>query len=197
MPHREANRKTHRTAVVIIPPEDSWQPIQEIRAKHDRHFRRWMPHITMTYPFRPREQFDKLAEQFHFACQKIQPFQIRFASFNYFHHRKENYTIWLKPESKEPIIDLQNSLLNLVPDCDNVKRFKSGFTPHLSVGQVKGKSLMLELKNGLQASWNLLVFEVNEICFIWRNVPPDDVFRVSHRIKLNALSLSTNKSIAF
>lgn len=135
--------KIHKTAVVIIPPENSWQPIQQIRAKHDRHFRRWMPHITMIYPFRPREQFDEFVEQFYYACQDIKPFQIRFASFNYFHHRKENYTLWLKPEPQEPIIELQKTLFNLVSDCDDVSRFEKGFIPHLSVGQVKGKSLIL------------------------------------------------------
>lgn len=61
--------KTHQTAVVIIPPENLWQPIQQIRQKHDRHFRRWMPHITMIYPFRPRTQFDELAIQFQSACR--------------------------------------------------------------------------------------------------------------------------------
>ncbi len=178
-----ANRKTHKTAVVIIPPENFWQPIQKIRAKHDRHFRRWIPHITMIYPFRPREQFDNFAEQFQTVCKNIQSFQIQFASFNYFHHRKENYTLWLKPEPKEPIVELQKSLLNLVPDCDDVSRFKKGFTPHLSVGHRKGKSATLELMNKFQARWNPVNFDVIEVCFIWRNDPPDDVFRVSHRIK--------------
>lgn len=175
--------KTHKTAVVIIPPEHICQPIQQIRAKHDLHFRRWMPHITMIYPFRPREQFNELAEQFHLACHDIRPFLFNFNTFKSFYHQKENYTLWLKPEPEKPIIHLQNLLLNLVPDCDDTTRFKTGFTPHLSVGQVKGKSLMLELKDNLQSSWNPLVFEMNEICFIWRNDPPDDVFRVSNRIK--------------
>jgi len=175
--------KTHKTAVVIIPPENSWQPIQEIRAKHDRHFRRWMPHITMIYPFRPREQFDEFAEPFHLACHEIRPFQVTFKLFSSFYHQKENYTLWLNPEPKEPIIELQNALLKLVQDCDDTTKFKSGFTPHLSAAQVKGKSAMLELKDDLQSCWNPISFKVKEVCFIWRNDPPDDVFRVSHRIK--------------
>jgi 2'-5' RNA ligase len=132
--------KTHKTAVVIIPPENLWQPIQEIRRQHDRHFRRWMPHITMIYPFRPSEEFDELATQFSSACQIIQTFQIRFKFINQFHHPGENYTLWLASEPKEAIITLQNAFLNLVPDFDDVTRFKNGFTPHLSIGHVKGKT---------------------------------------------------------
>lgn len=193
----QMKRKTHKTAVVIIPPENLWQPIQAIRQRHDRHFRRWMPHITMIYPFRPREEFDELAEQFQSACQNIQPFPIKFAGLNYFHHRKEDYTLWLAPEPKEPIVILQQRIHQLVPDCDDVTRFKNGFTPHLSVGQVTGKSAMLKLKEALQTGWNPISFKVNKVYFIWRNEPPDDVFRVSHRIKLNTLSQSTKKSIDF
>jgi 2'-5' RNA ligase len=149
-----------------------------------------MPHITMIYPFRPRENFDELAEQFYPTCQNIQPFQIRFNLINQFQHPAESYTLWLAPEPKEPIIDLQAALLNLVPDCNDVSRFKNGFTPHLSLGQVTGKSAMLKLKDALQTNWKLLSFMVNEICFIWRDDPPDDMFRVSHRIKINALRFS-------
>src|SRR5262249_27220192 len=45
---------THTTAVVVIPPADAWPPIQALRERYDRQFRRWMPHITLLYPFRPR-----------------------------------------------------------------------------------------------------------------------------------------------
>jgi hypothetical protein len=30
-------------------------------------------------------------------------------------------------------------LQKVVPDCDDVEKFKDGFTPHLSVGQVRGR----------------------------------------------------------
>lgn len=40
--------KTHRTAVVAMPPPEVWEPIQAIRRQHDRNVQRWMPHITFT-----------------------------------------------------------------------------------------------------------------------------------------------------
>jgi len=38
---------THTTAIVVVPPRESWAVIQPIRQKHDRKVRRWMPHITL------------------------------------------------------------------------------------------------------------------------------------------------------
>ena len=35
--------KTHKSAVVIIPPEEIWEPIQKIRRLYDRQGHRWMP----------------------------------------------------------------------------------------------------------------------------------------------------------
>ena len=185
--------KTHKTAVVIIPPENLWQPIQEIRRQHDRHFRRWMPHITMIYPFRPREDFDELANQFYPVCGHFQPFPISFSLINQFQHPGGNFTLWLAPELKEPIIALQTALFNLVPDCNDVSRFKNGFTPHLSLGKVKGKSAMLKFRDTLQSDWKLLSFMLCEICFIWRNEQLDDVFRVSHRIKFDKFLYSARR----
>ncbi len=138
----------------------------------------------MIYPFRPRENFDELAEKFYPACQHIQPFQIRFNLINRFQHCGENFILWLAPEPKELVIDIQTALLNMLLDCDDVTRLKNGFTPHLSIGQVKGKTAMLKLKDALQTSWEQVSFMVIEICFIWRNEPPDNVFRVSHKVKL-------------
>ena len=65
------SQKTHTTAAVLIPPEDVWGPIQAIRREHDRQFRRWMPHITLLYPFRPREQFPQYASAVYpFYCYR-------------------------------------------------------------------------------------------------------------------------------
>lgn len=176
--------KTHKTAVVLIPPEECWPPIQAIRQEHDRHVRRWMPHITMIYPFRPKEQFAMIAELFLDACQSIEPFEIQFLRFRFFHHGRQQYTLWLAPEPAEPVIALQTALWQVVPDCHETRRFKHGFTPHLSVGQVRGKAQMEQLREHLQSQWQPLTFPVKEISLIWRNQPPDDVFRVGQKVQV-------------
>lgn len=177
------------TAVVVIPPLDLWPPIQAIRHEHDRQARRWMPHINLIYPFRPREEFEFLAGQFSRVCKGIEPFEIKLKEFFFFRHGQDCYTLWLVPEPKETLIKLQALLWSVVPDCDEGRTYEGGFTPHLSVGQARGQTAMLRLLNMLQVSWKTLVFTVNEVSLIWRGNPPNDVFRVVCTVRLGKQNL--------
>ena len=169
--------KTPKTAIVLIPPESVWQPIQGIRRVHDRQFRRWMPHVTLAYPFLPAEQFDAAATRAADACRAFEPFEIQLARFGHFRHDTGSCTIWLAPEPPDPIIRLQSALREAFPGCDDVNRFPSGFTPHLSMGQADEKEVA-DLLAELQKGWRPVRFAVEAVCLIWRNEPPDDVFRV-------------------
>jgi 2'-5' RNA ligase len=102
--------KTHKTAIVLIPAEDVWPPIQAIRRAHDRHFRRWMPHITLVYPFRPRHEFSALAERLAHACAQTPPFEVEMTTLGWFQHRS-SYTLWLAPEPKETLVRLQTVMI--------------------------------------------------------------------------------------
>jgi RNA 2',3'-cyclic 3'-phosphodiesterase len=182
-------RTTFTTAAVLIPPSEVQPAIQVIRQVHDRHFKRWMPHITLLYPFRPRHEFDRLAPRFSALCERIEPFQIEFAEMRFFRHRGESYTLWLAPEPKDALVRLQAVLGSVVPDCDDVVRHRDGFTPHLSVGQVRGERQMLALKQALQAAWQPIAFTAREVNLIWRGEPPEDVFRVGQTVRLGAEEL--------
>jgi 2'-5' RNA ligase len=183
-------KKTHTTAVVLIPPPVIWMPIQSIRRVHDRHVSRWMPHITLLYPFRQRHEFDSLAGRFSSACMGIERFRLALTEIRYFRHRRDSYTLWLAPEPKEALVHLQALIEEVVPDCHDVSRHQGGFTPHLSVGQVRGEREMSELKEALQASWQPLTFTASEISLIWRGEPPDDVFRIGETVGLGTKSMS-------
>jgi 2'-5' RNA ligase len=176
--------KTHKTAVVLTPPQERWEPIQAIRRRHDRHLRRWMPHVTLIYPFRPREQLDEVEPSLHEACSRIEPFEVCLAEFRHFHHGRERFTLWLAPEPRDSLVALQTALESVVPDCDDLSRHPDGFTPHLSVGQVSGRDAMAALKTTLQASWQPLTFSARRVSLIWRADKPDDVFRVDRQIEL-------------
>lgn len=138
----------------------------------------------MLYPFRPKEEFTALAESFREMCRSIEPFEIEFHRFRYFHHGRGQYTLWLAPEPAEAVIALQTALWQVAPDCDDTRRFPNGFTPHLSVGQVQGKAQMEKLREQLQARWQPLSFTAKETSVIWRNRPPDDIFRVGQTVPL-------------
>lgn len=180
-----AEAKTYKTAMVIIPPDHLWGPIQGLRQRHDRHYRRWMPHITLIYPFRPLTAFEQLTPQLAQACRKIEPFEIHLARFGFFAHSRRDATLYLVPEPAKPIKALHAALMELLPDCNDTARFAGGFAPHLSVGQARSREARA-LGAQLQAAWQPMGFTVNRVCLIWRNDPPDDLFRVGSEIPLGA-----------
>jgi 2'-5' RNA ligase len=177
-------RKTHTTAAVLIPPPKIWTPIQAIRQAHDRHVKRWMPHITLLYPFRPRNEFDGLAQRFSAVCNGLEPIRLELTEMRFFRHRHESFTLWLAPEPKAELVRLQALLGSVVPDCDDVTRNHGGFTPHLSVGQARSEREMLGLKQTIETTWQPLAFTVCAVSLIWRGEPPDDVFRIGQTVTL-------------
>lgn len=177
-------QKTYQTAVVLIPPEEVWPPIQALRQQYDRHVRRWMPHVTLLYPFRPHQEFESVVGQWAPVCAQLRPFVVHLAAVCTFRHARDSYTLWLAPEPKDALLALHTQLWHMAPECDDVRRWEQGFTPHLSIGQQRGHERMRRLVAQVQATWLPLTFVASEISLIWRHESPDDIFRVAHRIRL-------------
>ena len=176
--------KTQTTAVVIIPPRDAWGPIQSLREQYDRQVRRWMPHITLLYPFRPVDQFPELRPHFERICADLEPFSLRLHKVHHFRHGRTRWTLWLDPIPHEPLRELVRRLQLAVPDCTDTGQFPSGFTPHLSIGQSEGTKAFFALQAHLRATWTPLSFPVDRVALIHRGEPPDDVFRVACECRL-------------
>lgn len=176
--------KVYTSAIVIIPPNERWEPIQRIRRRYDRQINRWMPHITLIYPFRPESEYDTLEQEFSAVCRKIKPFEIRLKSFKFFNHGHQSFTLWIAPEPKNSIIKLQKNIQMLVTDCNDLNLYKSGFTPHLSVGQIKGKKLLHEIIQQLETKWYEIKFTLNKIYFIAREKGKRSLFQVKKVINL-------------
>ncbi|MFW9783061.1 MAG: 2'-5' RNA ligase family protein [Candidatus Heimdallarchaeota archaeon] len=171
--------KVYYSAVVIIPPEEKLNAIQEIRKQYDRNIDRWMPHITLLYPFRPPTQYEIIEELFTNVCETVSPFEISLKNFHYFSHGRQRYTLWLNPEPNSMIIKLQAKLLKIVPDCNDVNNYENGFKPHLSVGQVGGKDEIRKVINNLQSEWVQVKFILNKVFFISRKKNKMSKFKIS------------------
>ncbi|RYZ43342.1 MAG: endonuclease [Myxococcaceae bacterium] len=173
----------HHTALVLIPPENVWAPIQALRKKHDSKFQRWMPHITLLYPFVPEEDFETVEALLVDALQEVEPFDVTLSAFDLFEHRA-NATAWLRPEDQPSgaLAALHAKLVAALPECSTSAH--GGFTPHLSVGQL---ALSEDADNARtlaawQRSWRPLKFAVGELCLIRRK--GDTPFEVVRRIPL-------------
>lgn len=173
---------TPTTAVVLIPPEPLWAPIQAIRRVHDRHAGRWMPHVTLLYPFRPITEWDAVDAGLRAACASIGPFAIVLARFRHFSHSPRAFTLWLDPEPAGAVARLQAALQAACPECDAQSRHPSGFTPHLSVGQARDADQLQSLRGSFQSGWAPIRFEVTAVSLIAR--PEDGPFEERLRIPL-------------
>jgi 2'-5' RNA ligase len=182
-----AERKTHKTAVVVIPPDDLWPPIQALRREYDRHFRRWMPHITLLYPFRPRSAFERIAPALTRAARLIAPFRVRLQRFGFFIHGSRSATFYLVPEPTGAFKALHRFLLEQAPECRDTARFAGGFVPHLSLGRVHSRDVEAMCRRW-QAAWRPLAFTLESVHLIWRNNPPDDIFRQGPSLPLGPRS---------
>jgi 2'-5' RNA ligase len=175
---------TYKTALVIIPPETVWPPIQAVRTEHDRKIARWMPHITLIYPFLPAEEFDRAAERLGPTCAGLRPLEVRLAAFDTFRHHRDNYTVWLRPEPAGPLVELHEALWAVAWEGQESRLPRRRFRPHLSVGQVRGREAMVRLLDQLRVAWQPVQFPVEQVSLIRREDPPEDVFRVAHQLPL-------------
>ena len=171
--------KTYTTAIVLIPPESVQPPIQNIRSVHDRNFERWMPHITLLYPFAERRDFESVIPALTQAAQQIAPFSVAFTRFDAFKHRK-SATMFLIPEPTDKIVQLHATLIHHLPEYDDTARFAGGFHPHLSVGQFSHRSLRTEQER-LQTEWQPVRCEMEAISLIYRAPETDDRFVVAEQ----------------
>jgi 2'-5' RNA ligase len=174
---------THQSAAVLVPPPEVWKPIQAIRRVHDRQFRRWMPHVTLLYPFLPRDALAAALPAAEEALAELAPFEVVLSRFEAFHHRGGTSTLWLAPEPRAALVRVQAALVARFPECDAVGRFAGGFTPHLSVGQARGEEALLALRRELEA-FAPLAFTARRVTIIVRERPPDDVFRTFAEVPL-------------
>ncbi|CAG8751048.1 2101_t:CDS:2, partial [Dentiscutata erythropus] len=146
--------KSYKSAICIIPPKSQWSNIQSIRQKHDKHYKRWMPHINLIYPFILTQQHASDNSNSLDTSTVNDAFNISaVAKFKLFHTWKRSSTVWLHPETfpENALIELENRLIGRsnLNDCENnmsredeefgfpgfdelLKIGNEGFRPHLS-----------------------------------------------------------------
>lgn len=151
--------KSYKSALVVIPPAalPELALIEEIRRLHDKRFERWMPHITMVFPFFSSDYREKQADQqLQATLERIladhQRIQCSLDRFAWFKHGMNNYTLYLAPDAVSTVLlkQLVDQLASEIPEYDDVRRH-GVFTPHLSLGQFRGEAEMRSLMEKYQS----------------------------------------------
>mmetsp|Transcript_6637 Transcript_6637/g.9850 ORF Transcript_6637/g.9850 Transcript_6637/m.9850 type:complete len:1386 (+) Transcript_6637:93-4250(+) len=173
--------KVHTSALCWIPPTgDVFENIQTIRTRHDKHIKRWPPHVNLLYPFVPSNEFQDAAEKIAEAVRSIKPFDVNLTEIRNFSHSKRSYTAWLNPQEANNFISLQAACQAEFPQCNDLG--KSGvFVPHLTVGQCTSKGSVEDLK--ASASWEPSLSRCGDICLISRK-GQDEPFEIHWRVEL-------------
>lgn len=179
--------KTVETALVVIPPREAWGPIQALRRQHDRRFSRWMPHVTLAFPFRPRDRFGEVEHALSGAFSGLHHFRVTLARVEAFASDR-SVTIYLAPEPAAPFRDLQAALVGLFPDCDDVARYPGGYAPHLTIGQAYSPKAAVTLMADIRALWTPLAMDVYEVALLTR--AGDHPFSVARTLRLGTTALS-------
>src|SRR5262249_14793201 len=148
---------------------------------------RWMPHITLLYPFMPREHFGEAFPRLLEVGRQSAALQVTLTTFRAFTHAFGKATIWLAPEPGQALVTLQTTLQAALPAYDEQSRCPTGFTPRLSVGQASSPRGRQQLLESLQASWQPVQFTLTAIALIWREA--DGPFEVAHVIPLGGTLL--------
>eukprot|EP00026_Physarum_polycephalum_P001034 Phypoly_transcript_01035.p1 GENE.Phypoly_transcript_01035~~Phypoly_transcript_01035.p1 ORF type:complete len:1202 (+),score=298.44 Phypoly_transcript_01035:116-3721(+) len=175
-----SNKKVVKSAVIVMPPPEMWEDIQDIRKENDKAYGRWPPHINMLYPFVPVDEFPAVAPKIAKAIEAISPFAVTFENFSFFPHG----TIFCDPQTKieKSLHTLQSALESAVPYCNDQSSKAGGFHPHLTVGQVPaGETPEGTITNFLKY-WNPINFNVDRVYLIARE--GDDPFRIKYQIFL-------------
>jgi len=168
--------KVNLTAAVLIPPEEVWEPIQAVRRVHDPHYLRWMPHITMAYPFVPEARLPEAAELLRPALAEVPAFDLTLDGFGRFTHSERSVTLWLRVEPFDRVVELQSRMQQAMPWCDDVAGFFGGFTPHLSLGRFRSVDDAMRVAGRLE--WQPLTFRVAGVALIARSGLPREPFGV-------------------
>ena len=143
-----------------------------------------MPHLTLIYPFWPRERFSEAIFPLGQACGRTAPFSLELSGLSHFVHGREHYTLYLVPKPAEPLIDLQRLLQVAFPDCDEQSGHAGGFTPHLSLGQAKNRAELMVRSRFIQEHWRPQRFEACEVSLLVRR--GQEPFRVLQAFPLGA-----------
>lgn len=178
--------QTYNTALVIIPPEEIWEPIQEIRREYDRKIRRWMPHITLLYPFLPVEQFSQVNEFLSQLVGTFRHMEVSLTDVRYFRLGNENYKLWL---SVQPYRDVKIFYRTLVDAMEKeyMEDYEKDFVPHLSIGQARGPKKLSHICEKVRGIWKPVQFTITQVSLVSRDDPPNDIFHVDKQILLGTL----------
>lgn len=127
-----------RSILAVLPPRRLWRGFDELRAEHDRTYRRIPPHVTLLYGFVPEELFDEAARLLAPLAARTPRLTLELSELIELPHAKSR-TVALAVRCKPPrgLTALVEELVRVLPLCNEQStRSAAGYTPHLTLAQL-------------------------------------------------------------
>lgn len=126
-----ASKLHFTTALVIIIPEEFHDMINTLRSQYDHAYPRWMPHMTLYYPFISIEHFPEIAERLQTALRGFGNISINLNKISFF-SQKDKVTIHLEPQDDTMIQQLFQLIHQTIPE---IPLARAQYKPHATIGQ--------------------------------------------------------------
>eukprot|EP01040_Poterioochromonas_malhamensis_P009230 gene9230-10019_t len=126
-----ASKLHFTTALVIIIPEEFHDMINRLRSQYDHAYPRWMPHMTLYYPFVSIEQFPEIANRLQTALRGFGNISINLNKISFF-SQKGKSTLHLAPQDDTRLQELFQLIHQTIPE---VPLARAQYKPHATIGQ--------------------------------------------------------------
>jgi 2'-5' RNA ligase len=176
-------KMNYSTALVVIIPVEFHDSINFWRSQYDKAYPRWMPHITLYYPFVSVDQFPDVTERIQAAVRGFGSFELNFNRVSHF-PQKNKSTIHLRVENDTKLQELFNDQIK--PALSEIKISHPTFVPHLTLAQTDKRNTN-QMVNQIQEYFNdkSMKITVSEIYLINRSeTDPCIPFSIHSTIRL-------------
>jgi len=176
---------SHYSTICIIPPDNIWPSINNIRVQlKDKGLYRWPPHINLIYPSFEEDNLKNIIPELSLSLSGIKPFDITLNEFGVFGGSKKG-VLYLKPNEcdDDNMINLYNTIENIISKhCDEKKNKKTKpklFVPHLTVCHTTSSSEAWSLTEQFQP-FQPIKFTIDRVYCLSRPInDPDNVGQFS------------------
>jgi len=163
----------HRSAAVVLPPEELWLQIDAIRQRCDPSFGRWMPHINILYGFLAEDCFAAATVVAEKVVRRFGAFTVHLDEFDVFEHgRTASLVLSVRTVPQAALESLQQELELVFPTCIEQSRHRNGYRSHMTLGRFDSAAEARRLCAELADSWQPLSFVAESVAFISRDEGP-------------------------
>lgn len=199
-----------KTALTLVFPENTHQPINEIRSKYDKAYPRWFPHINLLFPFVPVDKFAEVADRLKILAN-FGKFTLNMNQIGYF-EQGATATFHLKPENDAQLQGLFALIRETLPEIPSKHE---AFAPHLTIGQfpkedaIKQKTILEAwLDEGIKITVDRIhlisrdgdtPFKINQEILLYNPPNLNEKIAKTQKIKkaVEKINFSNTKMVAF